>query len=103
VNRVDTLTGVTGDITPIVEAAIAANVGDVKGPVVVKEGAVAFQVVEQRKVTAEDLAGNRAEFLDQLRQTQARSLRSALIQRLRQESTIVVNEELLRPAAQQQQ
>jgi peptidyl-prolyl cis-trans isomerase D len=103
VTREGTSTGITGNITPIVEGAIAANVGQMKGPVVVKEGAVAFQVVDQHKVTAKDLADNRGQFLNQLRQTQARSLKSALIRRLRQESNIVVNEELLAPPAPQPQ
>jgi len=101
-DRQGTIAGITGDISPLVEAAIAANVGELKGPVTVKEGAVVFQVVQQKKVTAQEMVENRASFLTQMRQTQARSLRTSLIKRLRQSSKIEVNEELLRPPAQQQ-
>jgi peptidyl-prolyl cis-trans isomerase D len=102
VTRQGSIPGITGDITPLVDAAIAANVGELKGPVSVKEGAVAFQVLEQKKVTPEEVAQNRTAFLTQLRQQQARSLRTSLIKRLRQASKIEVNEELLKAPAQQQ-
>lgn len=100
--RQGTIAGLTGDISPLVDAAIAANVGELKGPIVVKEGAVAFQVAEQKKVTPQEMAENRAQFLNQLRQQQARNLRTSLLKRLRQGAKIEVNDELLRPPAQQQ-
>lgn len=96
------IAGLTGDIAPLVEAAIAANVGELKGPIVLKEGAVAFQVAEQKKVTPQEMTENRAAFLTQLRQQQARSLRTSLLKRLRQGAKIEVNDDLLRPPAQQQ-
>jgi len=101
-NRQGTIAGITGDITPLVEAAIAATPGQLKGPVSVKEGAVAFQVLEQKKVTPEELAQNRAAFLNQMRQQQANSLRTSLIKRLKLSSKIEVNEQLLKPPEQQQ-
>ncbi len=102
-NRQGSIPGITGDITPLVDAAIAANVGELKGPVNVKEGAVAFQVLEQKKVTAQELTANRGTFINQLRQQQARSLRQSLVKRLRAQSKIEVNDQLLNPPAQQQQ
>lgn len=96
------IAGLTGDISPLVEAAMAANVGELKGPVVLKDGAVAFQVVEQKKVTPQELATSRAAFLTQMRQQQARSLRTTLLKRLRAAAKIEVNDDLLRPPAQQQ-
>ena len=102
VTRQGTIPGISGDITAIVEAALAANQGDLKGPLTVKEGAVAFQVLEQKKVTDKELAENRNAFVDSLRQQQARNLRMSLIKRLRQASKIEVNEDLIKPPAQQQ-
>lgn len=101
-DRQGSIAGLSGDISPLVEAAIAANVGELKGPVVLKEGAVAFQVVDQKKVTAQDLTANRAAFITQMRQQQARNLRAALLRRLRLDSKIEVNDDLLQPEAQQQ-
>jgi peptidyl-prolyl cis-trans isomerase D len=102
-NRQGTIPGITGDITPLVDAAISANVGELKGPIAVKEGAVAFQVLEQKKVTPQELTANRASFIDQMRQQQARNLRQSLVKRLRAQSKVEVNEQLLNPPAQQQQ
>lgn len=102
-NHQGSIAGITGDISPLVDAAMAAPVGVVRGPISVKEGAVAFQVVEQKKVTPKDLADNRDAFINQLRQQQARSLRQSLMKRLRSASKIEVNEQLLNPTTQQQQ
>lgn len=102
VNRQGTIAGITGDIVPLVNAAIAANVGEIKGPIGVKEGAVAFQVLEQKKVTDQEIAQNRSAFVMQLRQQQARNLRQSLVKRLRSEAKIEVNEQLINPPAQQQ-
>ncbi|HJQ37710.1 MAG TPA: SurA N-terminal domain-containing protein [Thermoanaerobaculia bacterium] len=102
-NRQGSIPGITGDITPLVDAAIAANVGEMKGPLSVKEGAVAFQVLEQKKVTEQELTANRATFINQLRQQQARSLRQSLVKRLRSQSKIEVNDQLVNPPAQQPQ
>jgi parvulin-like peptidyl-prolyl isomerase len=102
-NRQGTIPGITGDVTPLVEAAINANVGELKGPISVKDGAVAFQVLEQKKVTPQELAQNRSAFINQLRQQQARSLRQSLVKRLRDSAKIEVNQELLNPKTQPQQ
>jgi peptidyl-prolyl cis-trans isomerase D len=97
VDRSGRVQGFNGDTTALVEAAIASNIGDVKGPVVVSEGAVAFQVLEQKKVTPQELAQNRATMMDTLRGQQARNLRSVLVQRLRKNAEIEVNDEITRP------
>jgi peptidyl-prolyl cis-trans isomerase D len=97
VNRQGPVTGLAGDSSRLVDAALAATVGEVKGPIVVGEGAVALQVVEQKKVTPEELAKNRTAFVDNLRSQQARSLRSALVKRLRKDSDIKINDEITRP------
>ena len=97
VDRGGRVQGFNGDTTALIEAAIAANVGEVKGPVIVSEGAVAFQVVEQKKVTPQELAQNRTAMMDTLRGQQARNLRSVLIQRLRKNAEIEVNDDITRP------
>ena len=102
ITRQGTIPGVSGDITPIVDTAIAAKVGEVKGPLTVKEGAIAFQVLEQKRVTPQEMAENRGAFIENLRQQQARSLRQSLVKRLRASAKIEVNQDLLRPPAEQQ-
>jgi peptidyl-prolyl cis-trans isomerase D len=97
VARQGAIAGLNGDTTELVNVTMSANVNDLKGPVVVGDGAVAFQVVEQKKVTAEEVVQNRATFADQLRGQQARSLRAALLERLRKASKIEVNDQITRP------
>jgi peptidyl-prolyl cis-trans isomerase D len=97
VDRGGRVQGFNGDTTALIEAAIGSNVGEVKGPVIVSEGAVAFQVVEQKKVTPQELAQNRTAMMDTLRGQQARNLRSVLIQRLRKNAEIEVNDDITRP------
>lgn len=100
VTRQGGVPGFSGDTAQLVEASIAAKVGDVKGPIIVGDGAVAFQVVEQKKVTAEELVKNRASFIDSLRGQQARALRTALLQRLRKAADVEVNDQITRPTTQ---
>ncbi|MDQ3281024.1 MAG: peptidyl-prolyl cis-trans isomerase [Acidobacteriota bacterium] len=97
VGRRDRIPGLNGDITAVVDTAMTSPLGAVKGPVVVGDGAVAFQVLEQKKVAPEDIAKNRATLLDTLRSQQARSLRATLIQRLRKNANIEINQEITRP------
>ena len=101
-NRQGPVAGIAGDASELVEAAIAAPVGGVQGPIAVQDGVVAFQVLEQKKVTPQELAQNRQSFLDTLRQQQARSLRSSLVDRLRKDSKVEINETVVQPAQQQQ-
>jgi peptidyl-prolyl cis-trans isomerase D len=98
VDRSGRVQGFSSDATQLVEAAIAANVGELKGPIATGDGAVAFQVVQQKKVTPQELAQNRTSMMDSLRSQQARSLRSVLVQRLRKNAEIELNEAVTRPA-----
>lgn len=91
------VTGLSGDTSQLVASALAAPVNQLQGPVVVGNGAVAFEVAEQRKVTPQELEMNRTTMMDNLRGQQARTLRSALLQRLRKEAEVEVNDELTRP------
>jgi parvulin-like peptidyl-prolyl isomerase len=91
------ITGIVGDTAALVAAAMSTPVGELKGPIAVGNGAVAFQVVEQKKVTPEELAQNRATSLDTLRGQRARSLRASLLQRLRKGAEVELNDEITRP------
>ena len=103
INRQGYVAGFTGDVSTLIESAMTTPIGQLKGPIEVGDGAVAFQVVEQKKVSAEDLAKNRDQYVDTLRQQSARNLRSVLLQRLKKDSKIEINDELLHPKDQQQQ
>jgi len=95
VRRQGGATGIQGDTGTLMEAAMAANPGEVKGPVVAGTGAIAFQVLEQKKVTPAEAAENRQAYIDQLRQQEARSLRQSLLQRLRKTAKVDVNDKLI--------
>src|SRR5581483_10814988 len=95
VQRQGVAAGIQGDTTALLEAAMAANVGELKGPIVTGNGVIAFQVTEQKKVTPQELDANRQAYADQLRQQEARSLRQSLLQRLKKTAKIDVNDKLL--------
>src|SRR5262249_37235123 len=101
VTRQGFVSGFSGDTTPLVDAAMSANVGDVKGPVQVAEGAVVFQVLEQKKVGPQTVE-ERTSYGEVLRQQEARNLRTALLQRLRKDASVDINDSLLRQQAPQQ-
>jgi len=103
VNHSGYVNGIPGDTSALVDRAMSAPVGALEGPVVAGNGAVAFQVIEQKKATPDELAKNRVAFIDSLRQSEARSLRAALLQRLRKSSKIDVNEKILTQSKPQQQ
>jgi peptidyl-prolyl cis-trans isomerase D len=94
--------GINGNVPELIEAAINGQIGKLSGPINVNDGVVVFQITEQKKVTPQEIEQNRSNYLDSLRTQQARSLRAVLVQRLRKEAKVEVNEELLRPTAPQQ-
>lgn len=95
VTRAGFISGFKGDTTPLVDAAMAANVGELKGPIVMPEGAVVFQVAEQKKVTPKEIDENKTSYSEMLRQQEARSLRTVLLQRLRKSAKVDYNQSLL--------
>ncbi len=101
ISRQGTVAGLSGDLTPLVDGALSAQVGPLVGPVTLQDGAVAFQVTEQKRVTPQELAQNRASYLDTLREQQARSLRQVLVSRLRKEAKIDINPQVTQPVQQQ--
>jgi parvulin-like peptidyl-prolyl isomerase len=85
-----------------VTAAFAAPVGQMQGPVPVGDGAVVFQVTEQKKVTDADVKSNEASYIDMIRSQQARSLRAVLLQKLRKDAKVEVNDQLLQSRTKSQ-
>jgi parvulin-like peptidyl-prolyl isomerase len=103
VNRQGFVTGFTGDTSALVNAAMTAPVGEVKGPIMTGDGAVIFQVLEQKKVEAAALAQNRSQFMENLRQTEARNLRATMLQTLRKAASIDINKKATEQQAPSQQ
>jgi peptidyl-prolyl cis-trans isomerase D len=103
VTRQGYVSGFSGDTSALVDAAMNAKVGEVKGPIVTPDGAVVLQVVEQNKVNPKAADENRSAYAEMLRQQQARNLRTVLLQRLRKESKIEINPVVLQRNAPQQQ
>jgi peptidyl-prolyl cis-trans isomerase D len=96
-----TISGITGDTQALSEAALAARPGELKGPVLVGDGAVVFQVTDQHKVDQKMLDDNKAAYTDSLRQREAQTLRAVLLERLRKSSKIDVNNSLVQPRTAQ--
>jgi parvulin-like peptidyl-prolyl isomerase len=95
INRQGFIGGFTGDTSALVSAALAADPGQLKGPIVVSDGAVYFQVTEMKKVTPQELKENTAAYINALRGQQARSLRKVLLEKLRKEAKVDINEKVL--------
>jgi peptidyl-prolyl cis-trans isomerase D len=94
------VSGFSGDVTPLIDAAMKATVGPVSGPVSVAEGAVVFQVLEQKKVDSKSVDENRTAYAETLRQQEARNLRKVLLDRLKKESKIEINQQAINPTGE---
>jgi peptidyl-prolyl cis-trans isomerase D len=97
VDRQRNIAGLNGDTSAFVDAALKATVGQMAGPVIVGDGAVVFQVTEQKRVTDDELAKNRIAFADRMREQQARQLRAVLVDRLRKTAEVTINDRITRP------
>lgn len=102
INRQGYVTGFTGDTSALVDAAMSAPVGEVKGPVMTGDGAVLFQVIEQKKADSAALSQNRSQYMETLRQQESRNLRATLLQRLRKSASIDINRKLIDQQTQSQ-
>ena len=95
VNRQAAIPTIPGDTSALVDRALAAPVGVVQPPLIAGDGAVAFQVLEQKKATPADVQQNRATYIDQMRSQEAQNLRRSLLLRLRKSAKIIVNDKVL--------
>jgi hypothetical protein len=95
VNRQGFIGGISGDTSQLVGVALTSPVGQLKGPITAGDGAVVFQVTEQKRVTDKEMKDNEASYIDMIRSQQARSLRTVLLQRLRKEAKVDINEQAM--------
>jgi peptidyl-prolyl cis-trans isomerase D len=98
VSRQGYVSGFNGDVTPLIEAAMKAPLNTVSGPVAVAEGSVVFQVLEQKKVDPKTVDENRTQYAETLRQQESRNLRKVLLDRLKKDSKIEINQQAIKPA-----
>jgi peptidyl-prolyl cis-trans isomerase D len=85
-----------GAASALSDAAFGANVGDVRGPIVVPDkGAVVFRLVEKTPFDKAAYEAQKAQIKDSLRSQKANRLMQALVARRRAEMKVVVNRELL--------
>ena len=94
--------GFTGDTSELVKTAMGAEVGQMKGPLVVSDGAVVFQVTEQKRLTPKELAESAPAYMDALRSQHVRNLRTVLLQKLRKDANVDINDKVLQNRATQQ-
>jgi peptidyl-prolyl cis-trans isomerase D len=102
VNRQGFIGGIQGDTAALVTAAFAAKIGELNGPVIAGDGAVVFQVTEQKKVTDAELKSNQTSYMEMLRTQQARSLRTVLLQKLRKEAKVELNDQVMQSRTKSQ-
>ncbi len=103
VNRQGFTSGITGDTAQLVNTAFAAPVGKLEGPVATGDGAVVFSVTEQKKVTDADVKANEASYMDMIRGQQSRNLRAVLLEKLRKEAKVDINQQVLQSRSKSQQ
>jgi peptidyl-prolyl cis-trans isomerase D len=85
-----------GAASALTDAAFAANVGDVRGPIVVPDrGAVVFKLIEKTPFDKNAFEAQKAQIKDSLRTQKSNRLMQSLVARRRAEMKLVVNKELL--------
>jgi len=99
VNRDGYVSGLTGSVQNLVDAARSARVGDLRGPLVVPEGAVVFQVIEQVKGDPTAFEKNKDLYISSIQQREARKIRTSLLARLRKNADVVTNARLVETRA----
>lgn len=95
VTRDGFISGLSGNVLKLIEAAMVARPGDIKGPIVVDAGAVAFQLIEQKKFDPAAFEKAKEGLALSLRRNEALKLRSSLIERLKKSAKITVNDALI--------
>jgi peptidyl-prolyl cis-trans isomerase D len=101
VQRDALISGFNGDVSALIDAAMSGQVGQLKGPVVVDDGAVAFAVIEQKKFDPVEFGKQKETLRESLKQSEAVRLRAALLDRLKKASKVEVNEALMKTGNEQ--
>lgn len=89
------VSGLQGDVSALINSAMSGEVGQIKGPIVVDQGAVAFAITEQKKFDRAEFEKQKDSLRDSMKQNEAVRLRAALLERLKKSSKIQVNERLV--------
>lgn len=95
VTRMNPVPGLSGSTRGLVDAVFGAKQGQTGGPLIVDDGALVFQVLEERKFDPAQYQAQKQSILDMLRQNEFRNLRVSLIEKLRSEAEVAVNQQLL--------
>jgi peptidyl-prolyl cis-trans isomerase D len=103
VNHQGFIGGISGDPTALVTAAFSSPAGKLVGPVAVGDGAVVFSVAEVKKVTDAEVKSNEASYVEMIRGQQTRSLRTVLLQKLRKDAKVDINDQALASRTKSQQ
>ncbi len=100
VTRAGAIQKLSGDVAALVDAVMAATVGQTVGPVAVEQGAVIAKVVEKKEFDPAEWAKDKEQFTESLRATEARRVQTSLLERLRTAAKIVTNDQLTKPGPQ---
>lgn len=100
VSRDGVVSGLTGDASQLVKQAFATDVGKSAGPIVIDQGAIAFEVTDKKTVDPSEFEAQREFLVDQMRRRALSALRISLLARLRKQADVKVNAQLLDPTAQ---
>lgn len=95
VTRASVIQKLTGDISALVDAVMAAPVGQTVGPIPLEQGAVLAKVVEKKDFDPATWATDKAQFTEGLRATEARRVQTSLLDKLRASAKISTNDQLL--------
>lgn len=96
VSRGGFIQGFSGNPAALIDAALAASVGDTAGPVVVDQGAVAFRVLESKKFDPKAFEAEKDTLVDTIRMAEMRKLRASLLSERRRQANVITNEEVMR-------
>ena len=84
-----------GSSKELLDAVFAANVGDVKGPILVGQGVVLCKVIEKTAFDRVAFDGQKEQIRDRLKNLKSGQLLQSLLARRRAEAKVDVNKELL--------
>lgn len=99
VTRSGLVTGLNGNVNNMIADALNSEVGVVKGPVTVDQGAVVFEVLERKKFDPQEFAVAKDSLVSQMQQDKVPKLRAALLARLRNAANVEINAKIVEPNA----
>ncbi|MGK2856238.1 MAG: peptidylprolyl isomerase, partial [Thermoanaerobaculia bacterium] len=100
VTRSGSVQQLSGDVSALIDAVMAASAGQTVGPVAVDQGAVLARVIEKKEFDPAVWGTEKVQFTESLRATEARRVQSALLERLRASAKITTNDQLTGSGAQ---